>query len=227
MSRKWQRSFEIAVPISDVWHAFTDPDYRAKLFAPPASAPGIERAESRFELLEAVPEKRLRWIQGRTNSPYKTEFSVVFESTDAGSRIHVTRFGFGEGEDADIFSESFGLGWLHGLHDLVMALETGQLVKRHYDGCLRSAAAMSYVERDWGLEVASVPEQGFAAEAGLQRGDRLVRLAGAAVYTRADLWVLNGLLEPGSTVEVEFIRGRECLRGRGRMSAIAARMPGE
>ena len=44
--------------------------------------------------------------QDRDDLPERAEFTVVFESTEHGSRIHVTRTGFGEGDDADIFNES-------------------------------------------------------------------------------------------------------------------------
>ena len=171
--------------------------------------------------------RRLRWAQEREDLPEKAEFTVVFESVDTGSRITVTRCGFGEGEDADVFSTSNGLGWEHGFRDLVLALETGQIVKRHYDGCSKSSMAVMYVETDGGLEVLRVAPRGFGAEVGLERGDRLVKVGGAGVYQRSDLWMVNALLESGTEVQVEFIRGRELMRGRGRLSPTTEGLWGE
>ena len=227
MSGKWERTFAIAVPVERVWEAFTNPEELAVMLNPPAGK-GIQRdVSSRFQVLEAEPLKKLRWVQERGDLPEKSEFTVVFESTEGGSRISVTRCGFGEGEDADIFSVSNSLGWEHGFKDLVLYLETGLMVKRHYDGCSLSCLGMAYVETDGGIEVRQVGREGFAAEAGLARGDRLVRLGGTAVYTRSDLWVLNGTHPVATELEIEFIRGSELHRTRGRTGPVSSRLVGE
>src|SRR5262249_12891107 len=142
----------------------------------------------------------------------RAEFTVTFESTDRGSRFTVTRTGFGEGEDADVFGESNALGWAQGFMDLVLSLETGRPVKRHYFGCSKSALGVAYAERDWRVE-------SFGADAGLARGDRLVRLGGVSVYTRANVWALLEEHAEGTELEVEFIRGRELRRARAKLSS--------
>lgn len=231
MKSKWERRFEIAVPIDTVWQAFTDPEYRRKLFSPPphAQGDGVARGDPQagIRVIDAQPKRLLRWVQERPDLPEKAEFTVTFESTERGSRITVTRCGFGEGELADLFSEANALGWLHGIMDLVLFLETGQLVKRHYEGCNQSSTGIAYAETDAGLEVREMAAGSFADEVGLRRGDRLVRIGGAPVYTRSDLWLVNALLAPGSELDVEFVRGRELLRGRGRLSPPTARAVGE
>jgi uncharacterized protein YndB with AHSA1/START domain len=228
MSGRWERTFEISVPVETAWQAFIDPEYRRKLFAPPPNAKLAGRdPQEGMRVLEVEPMKRLRWAQENSDLPEKAEFTVVFESADTGSRITVTRCGFGEGEDADIFSRSNGLGWEHGFRDLILFLETGHLAKRHYDGCRLSSMGMMYVETESGLEVRRVAPESFGAEAGLERGDRLVRMGGASVYRRSDLWLVNELFEPGTELEVEFVRGRELLRGRGRLCPITERLIGE
>jgi uncharacterized protein YndB with AHSA1/START domain len=227
MSGKWEKTFEIAVPVERVWEAFTNPDELKLLLGPPADSPIQREPGEGLQVLEAVPMKKLRWSQERGDLPEKAEFSVSFESTDTGSSITVTRFGFGEGEDADIFSVSNGLGFEHGIRDMILYLETGQLVKRHYDGCTLSCLGMSYVETPGGIEVRRVGGEGVAAEAGLERGDRLVRIGRLPIYTRADVWLTNGIHEPDDEVEVEFIRGGELMRATGRAAPIAARLVGE
>ncbi len=225
MSGKWQRTFEVSVPVERVWRAFTDPEERARLAAPAGARPDPNPGEPK--LLEVVPMQRLRWAQEVATLPERAEFTVVFESTEHGSRFTVTRYGFGEGEDADVFSESNGLGFEHGFRDLVFYLETGQVPHRHYFGCSRSCTGMTYAERDWGVEVLRVSPGGFGAQAGLARGDRLLRVGGAPIYTRADLWLLNVEHASGRELEVEFVRGRERMRGSGRLSPTEASAVGE
>ena len=74
-----------------------------------------------------------------------------------------------------------------------------------------------YKEADFGLEVISVDAGSFGEQAGLECGDRIVRLADNPVYTRADIWQQIGLRESGSEINVEFIRGRELMRSSGKL----------
>lgn len=227
-SRKWEKTFEISVPVERVWQAVTDRETLQVLLSPPAdAAPPSGGGMPRMEVLEAVPLKKLRWVQRRDGHPEKAEFTLVFEDRETGSAITVTRYGFGEGEDADIFSEAHRLGWEQGFRDLVLYLETGQIVKRHYDGCTRSCLGISYLETASGVQVRQVGKVGVGADAGLRRGDRIVRIDGVPVYTRADVWTTNGFHDPGTEIEVEFIRDRELLRARGRTAPISERLVGE
>jgi uncharacterized protein YndB with AHSA1/START domain len=229
MSGTWERTFEVAAPVERVWRAFTDPDELEVLFDRPDDAPEVDTYDGRegMQVLEVVDGKLLRWTQQRADLPERAEFTVVFESTDHGSRIHVTRSGFGEGSDADIFNEANALGWLHGLMDLIAYIETGQVVRRHYDGCVPSSTGMVYRETDAGLRVEHVEPGTFAADAGLRPGDLLVRLGGTAVFTRSDVWAINGLVPPGTDVEVDFIRDGERRSATARLSPVALRALGE
>jgi membrane-associated protease RseP (regulator of RpoE activity) len=213
MSGKWQRTFEVSVPVERVWEAFT------RINPPPAGARPDPNASVKPQIIEFQPMKLLRWSAEGGQLPERSEITVVFESTATGSRFTVTRFGFGEGEDADVFSESNGLGWEGGLMDIVFELETGVAVNRHYYGAYDACTGVMYAQRDWGLEVLKVLPGTFGAEAGLMRGDRLVRLDGAAVFSRANVWTLLEARAPGDNLSVEFVRGRALLRGSGRLSS--------
>lgn len=225
MSGKWQRTFEVSVPVERLWRAFTEE--QAKLLTPPADAEPDPNRGVLPKVLEVQPLRLLRWEQEGGTLPERAEFTVVFESTDRGSRFTVTRCGFGEGEDADVFSESNALGWELGFMDLVLYLETGQFVQRHYYGAVASCTGAVYAERDWGLEVLKVVAGGYGSEVGLQRGDRLVRMGGVPVYSRRDVWLLLEEHAPGTKLEVEYLRGGERRRGEGRLSAPTARAVGE
>ena len=121
MSGKWQRTFEVSVPVVRVWEAFT------RIKPPPAGARPDPNASVKPQIIELQPMKLLRWSAEGGQLPERSEITVVFESTATGSRFTVTRFGFGEGEDADVFSESNGLGWEGGLMDIVFELEQLQV----------------------------------------------------------------------------------------------------
>ena len=178
-----------------------------------------------MHVLEVVDGKLLRWTQDRDDLPERAEFTVVFESTENGSRIHVTRNGFGEGDDADIFNEANALGWFHGIMDLIAYVETGQVLHRHYDGCVDACTGMVYRQTDAGLRVHRVAGDTFANEAGLQPGDLLVRLAGVSVFRRSDVWTVNGLVPPGTEIDVDYVRSGTLHTGRGHLSPVALRRP--
>lgn len=229
---RWEKTFEIAVPVDRVWQAVTDRETLQVLLSPPGSADDAEGGGPAggmpgLEILEAVPLQKLRWVQSQEGAPHKAEFTLVFEDRETGSAITVTRYGFGEGEDADIFSDAHRLGWEHGFRDLVLYLETGQIVKRHYDGCTRSCLGISYRETPGGVQVCRVGKVGVGADAGLQRGDRIVRIAGVPIYTRADVWATNGFHDPGTEVELEFVRAGELLHARGLTAPLDRRLVGE
>jgi len=221
MSTAWQRTFEVSVPVERTWRAFTKILERER--EQPNGAPPDPNAGVRRRVLELEPMRRMRWSTEGGSLPERCEVTVVFESSATGSRFTVTRCGFGEGEDADVFSESNALGFERGFMDLVLEIETGVAPMRHYFGVNESTTGVMYIERDWGLEVLTVKPDSFGAEVGLARGDRLVRIAGAAIYTRADVWTLIDEHEPGTELEVEFVRAGQLARGRGKLSSYRDR----
>jgi membrane-associated protease RseP (regulator of RpoE activity) len=170
-------------------------------------------------VLEAEPLRRLRFDRADVGMPdQRAEFSIVFESTETGSRFTVTRHGFGAGEVADAFADANFLGFSHGFADLIFYLETGKAARRHYLGCNQSSTAMLFKERAWGVEVLDVTPGGFAAQAGLERGDRILRIGGVPIYTRNDVWGLTTEHAPETLLSVEYVRGRERRHATARLS---------
>jgi len=223
---KREATFDVSVPVERVWKAFTEET--EKLTAPPENRRSETRQLKReLKLLEAVPHERLRWEQIGPELPERAEFTVVFESTETGSRFTVTRAGFGEGELAEIFGDAHWLGTSEGMMDLVLYLETGNLVKRHYDGCTFSSTGLIYIERSWGLEVRGVKRDTFGEQARMQIGDRLLSLGGTQVYKRADMWALASTHRPGTELEIDFIRDQTRMQATGKLSAAADRAIGE
>ena len=219
MSRKWEKVFEVSVPVERLWQAFRDDrEFGGLLRWPDAS---VEQAAdpARHEVIAAEPLRQLRFERADKGKPdQRAEFTIVLESTETGSRFTVTRHGFGEGEIADAFADANFLGFCHGLADLVFYLETGKAARRHSVGSSQSSTAMVFRERDWGVEVLEVTPGGFADQAGLARGDRILRIGGVPIYTRNDVWGLTTEHAPETPLGVEYVRERERRSGTGRLS---------
>lgn len=231
MSTEWRRIFETSASAERVWSAVINPEELGKLMSPPENPvtvqPRARHSLSRLKVLEAKENECLRWSMENGDKEAIAEFTMVFESTQTGSRISVTRFGFGEDEESDIFDDAHILGWSQGFMDLILYLETGQMVHRHYDGCFLSAMGVMYKQAQYGLEVRGVNAGGFGEQAGLEVGDRIVRLANSPVFTRADIWQQIGMREPGSEISVEFIRDRELMTSSGKLISATLRAIGE
>ncbi|MPZ99280.1 MAG: hypothetical protein GEU80_08055 [Dehalococcoidia bacterium] len=193
---QWERTFEFSVPVSNAWEAFNDhsePTGWNNVFVGDPYRGGGTVA---VELLESEPEQLLRWAE--TEGEDRVEMAVTFEETATGSRITITRSGFGEGDDWVVRHSGRLLGWEHVMRDFAAYVEHGVRLARLIRP--RSAYGMAGIDRSGGFQVLSVVDGGFAAEAGLIPGDVVVSLAGVAVYGRHDLWQLQSLFEPGDGV---------------------------
>jgi uncharacterized protein YndB with AHSA1/START domain len=215
MSGKWERKFDFTVSVERVWRALTDPDESLLLF------------HEQPEFLEKDPGKKLSWSQDVDHLPDRGEFTVVFESLDNGSRITVTRFSFGEGDDADIFAQSQEDGWQRGFMDLVLYLETGVSTKRIVPEGGGSRTGMGFMARHAGIQILTVTPGSFGEEAGLTRGDWVSRIGGTPIYSRADVWMINQVHSPGTELEVEFVRNGELLTRKAKLSDRSASAWGE
>ena len=73
-----------------------------------------------------------------------------------------------------------------------------------------------------GLRVLAVRPNEFAAKAGVEVGDLIVRVAGAPVFEQSDIWLIQALFEPGAELSVDYVRGGDVLSGSAPMSTLAA-----
>lgn len=228
MSATFERTFTVAVPVERAWKAFVDPRDREAWMSPPGRDP-IEHPDAQypadgfpkveFKLGEVDEHRRLAWSQFHTmpsGSQAWVDTTVTFASVDAGTRITITRSGFGEDLEWDLFAQSTGQGWADSLIDLVAYLEAGVNVSRHFSG--RSSVGAVMRETPAGVRIQRVIDGGFAAEAGLREGDLLVSLGGAGVYRRSDVWFLQREHAPGTELEVSYVREGALRTGYGRLS---------
>jgi uncharacterized protein YndB with AHSA1/START domain len=227
MANTYERSFVVSVPVARAWSAFVEPSEREAWMSPPGRDPianpdvafpadGFPEIEFKVEQVE--PNRLLRWKQGpHSDPPGWLDVVVTFEEMESGTRISITRSGFGDSEAWTLFGQSTTLGWEESLADLVCYLETGVRALRHHGGTKASLGA-SMLETEAGVRIAQVAPGGFAAEAGLRPGDLLVRLGGTAIVRRSDVWALERAHGPGAQIDVEYVRDRELMRGEAVLS---------
>ncbi len=223
MEKLWELVFAFDFPVERVWSAYFElegadhaPDASATFTLPDAAGTVIEVTDVRTNEFFAYRDKQ---------ADFSGEVTIAFESSTTGSTITVTRFGFGEGLDFEIVSDSQRLGWYESLCDLALYLRTGAPLRRHLTD--RSSTGIVVKETPAGLEVKRVDADTLGTDAGLEAGDLLISIDGAAIYTRLDLWLLARLYEPGREVEVGFTRGTQMHTARGRMRPITSAVSGE
>jgi uncharacterized protein YndB with AHSA1/START domain len=233
MTSTYRRTFTVAVPVARAWRAFTEAEELTAWMAPSVArfeakpggslefAVGDSRAQGRVEEIE--PERRIRWSEGPGILPGTTEVTVVFEAVEHGTRIEITHSGFGEGRDWIDELQAHTLGWDRCVTDLTLYLERG--IRRPRAHGRRSRFGLVTVDTPVGVEVVDVVPGSFADQAGLSAGDIVLELEQAGVFGRSDLWLLASEHAPGDELEVVYARGRELLRGRGRLAPIAAEVP--
>ncbi len=233
MTSTYRRTFSVAVPVAQAWQAFTEPGELSAWLAPSVSrfeaepggslgfSVGDRHAEGRVE--EVEPQRRIRWSEGPGILPGTTEVTVVFEAVEHGTRIEITHAGFGEGHDWIDELQAHALGWDQCIADLVLYLERG--IRRPRAHGRRSLFGLVTLDTPAGIEVVDVLPGSFADQAGLSSGDLVLELGRAGVFDRSDLWLLAREHEPGDELEAVYARGREVLRGRGRLAPIAQEVP--
>ncbi len=228
MSAKYEKKFTVAVSVERAWKAFVDPREREVWMIPPGGDP-TERGKSSDEenpypvdqvkIGKVEEHSLLQWSELRTGAPDWIEVTVVFEEKESGTNITITRNGFGDSQDMAVLIESTGYGWDEAIADLILYLETGINALRHftYWGSLEA----TFRETGAGVRVVDVGTAGYAAEAGLQAGDLLLRLNGAPVIRLSDVWFLQREHDPGKEIEVEFVRDGKVQRGTAPLSPFA------
>jgi uncharacterized protein YndB with AHSA1/START domain len=219
-TRTVQRTFSVAVPVERAWRAMTDPKEMEQWFF--AFTPAIEfdvfGVPATIEVLEVDHHHRLRYAE--QGGPVQTvhgraEVTVTFEDIDAGTRITITRSGFGDGADWDAAIESTSRGLEESIADFVLYVEGGVSYPRHQ----RQPCSPGVLGTDarGGLLVQSVTPESFAHRLGLRPGDVLVELGGAAVFGHRELLFFARSHQPGDVGEAAWVRAGTLLRGKAEL----------
>jgi hypothetical protein len=208
----FEATFVVSTPRAKAWELLMAAGPAAESLAPPG--PGqrwIPAIESAAEDLEVVPEELLR-TRKATEPCAGTEIVITFEDEATGTRITVVQTGFGPG--FDVARPWLAAGWYAILADFIAYFERGVPLGRHLT--MWWSIGCDVAETPEGLVVGNVYADGFAARAGLERGDLILGLAGAPVLTVRDLSILTrGPLRTGVHAEVSVLRGDQVLSRSG------------
>lgn len=215
MRHSWERTFQVAAEPARVWKEFTASEEPQSWNNVLRGDPYYSRGAVRVEMRDEQPEKLLRWdeIEGSD----VVEMTVTFTEVETGTRITITRAGFGEGDAWEARHASRLLGWVQAMHDFAVYLQTGVAPGRMHFLHWACDPGMTIGEVSGGLRIVNVTSGGWAATAGLQPGDLVIGMADTAVFDRSDLWLLQTLLEPGGDVAVEYVRDGAIRRATARL----------
>ena len=218
---KIEQTFTVDVPVGRVWDAFTQSEQRSlweaevyEIDPRPGGAirwtlPGMEATGV---VDEVVPNKRL--VHRETSGPHTSaQITVTFEEVEAGTKVTIVHSGFGDGADLGEWLEGTSLGWAQAIRDLNAYLLTGVPARRFASEM--QSPGMQMHDTDAGIVVDVVEPGGMADQAGLHRGDLVLRVGNAPVFAIAELWVLMRLYPAGTTLEIEYVRDGERRDGKG------------
>ena len=215
---EWTRTWEFSVSLDELWDAFNDRSEPAPWNHVFTGDPYYGRGaiEVRETSREAEGDPRhLAWSEVEAGD--RVEMTVTFTATESGARLTLTRSGFGDTPMLESRDSSRFLGWTETIADFALFVENGLRPVRHLaDGRSFRALALigaDVVETAGGVQAGEVRE-GLARAAGVLPGDLLLRLSDAPVFTRADVWLWQRLLQPGSEVTLTYLRGTEVSTGR-------------
>jgi membrane-associated protease RseP (regulator of RpoE activity) len=177
-------------------------------------------SETEIEVLEADAHRRFRYSE--TGGPVPkvdgyAEVTVTFEDEGSGTRITITRSGFGEGPEWDAALESVSRGLDESIADCVLYVETGVSFPRHP----RQRGGTGIVGRDspGGLLVHAVEPDSFGSRLELDAGDVLVELGGAPVFGNRELLYFMREHQPGERVDATWVRNGHLCRASAELDA--------
>lgn len=224
MTRKIEKTFTVGVPVGRAWAAFAESEQRSQWEACEYEidpVPGgkirwtLPGLESQGHVEEVVPEQLLRYVE--SSGPHTdSEITITFESVDDGTRISITHAGFGDVDDWGEWIEGTSLGWTQAIADLVVFLEHGVAAERFASRL--EPPGMRTTDTPAGIRVDAITSGGFAEQAGLEPGDLILKVGGAAAYTLPELWVLFREHAAGDVLTVDYVRAGERHRGTGTLT---------
>ena len=212
-SATYERTFVVAAPATRAWLAFAAPQEREAWM----SNPYLDKFDpAEIEIGTVEPLRQLSWSQRYSGLAGCYETTVTFEEVPAGTRITIVRDGFGESEDWRHYAQHTARGWDEMIADLALYVETTVRGARHFS--FRSGLGATMLESAAGVRITHVLPGGFAARAGMQAGDVLLRLNGASVVHLTDVAFIGRERAPGEVVDAEYARAGTVLRGRAPLS---------
>ena len=214
-----ERVFELRVPVSRAWRAFTEAKELEAWWAPKVNVyeartggsikyaiPGF--GEHTGTVLEIESLRFIRQEEGPGHIPGTTELAVTFEEISTGSRIHIVHSGFGDSEKWLGKRESVAQGWSNCIADLALYVETGVRFNRMFTWQWGTSAGFENT-----LAGPRVVRRGWCRTGGLEYGRRICVEHGARgverersplgreidPVTHASAWIIAEPIHKGST----------------------------
>ena len=221
-----ERVFELRVPVSRAWRAFTEAKELEAWWAPKVNVyearkggaikytiPGF--GEHTGTVLEIEPLRFIRQEEGPGHIPGTTELAITFEEISTGSRIHIVHSGFGNSEKWLGKRESVAQGWSNCIADLALYVETGVRFNRMFTWQWGTGAGFENTLA--GPRVVRIDPMGFAERCGLKLGDVVVKAANAPVFDLSDIWLVCREHAPGGETEFVIIRDGKIVHAAARI----------
>ncbi len=205
--------FEVPVPPAEAWRALetacigrTDPDAEPReWWIPGFEAKAVE--------VERTTDARLT-VRKAQQPCEGTLIAITFEHVDTGTRVRVVQSGFDED-----FVRGGGEGfWIHSGHifaDLELFLRTGVIGRRAWRPLVW--LGVGGVTTSYGVVVQHVASDTWADRAGVRKGDVLLTVDGAPLFSTRDLGTVQRLVREGDEVTATWARAREHCEGAARV----------
>lgn len=202
MERLIEKVITLAAPREAVWRAITEGLDRwftdgTEIDLRPGGRATFRWASGEAdygEVLEVDAPRRFAFRWG--GDPGPTVVSFALEPGGAGTRVHLTERGWGEGERWDRIFRATEAGWDDVLDNLRSVLDEGR------DQRGRAYLGLHLADSPGGVEVVGTAPGSPAAQAGVVVGDRLVEINGRAISDRSAGIAALRRLEPGDAVAV-------------------------
>jgi len=227
----------IAASPSDVYHAFTSGAAFCEWLCDEAQVDARQSGHlylwwqdgyfANGDYLELIPNEKIVFSWHGAGEPGLTRVKLTFKCVEQGAYLTLTHQGIGSESAWKKTRKQYKRSWSRALENLRSVLETGQdlrFVNRPRLGFCElqelnpAQAAEAGLPPRAGLLVRGVEADTFAAEAGLQTGDLLVKFAGLKVESLTELGSALESHRAGEKVKLGYYRGGEKLSAKARLS---------
>jgi hypothetical protein len=196
-----ESTFEVDASPAEAWKALEE--LRARATEPDQWwLPGFECRATEVDV-----EDQRRLTVRKLDPPCEdTLIAITFEHVGTGSRIRVVQSGFDE-RFVRFADDAFFIHAEHIYADLHLFFASGVIARRAWRPW--APLGVGVAVEPYGLRVTFVRSGSWSERIGLEKGDVLLTVAGAPLYTGRELGVVERIVSPGDDVAATWARGGE------------------